>query len=542
MSAVLPFIKIDSSSFLARYFTPYQICWIEAEDPFHEKNIPVCALAEKSVRIGWTFCDGFKNVRKRLRFPNRDYLFVTRDWPSALEYMNNIYKFADLLGYTRACLTREVEAVPVKRLDSEGNPTSLIEEVKVGYIRFDNGSRIIVFSSNPYAMAVYGGDVGIDEFAKHPNPKLLWQIAQGRVAWNFDLAVWSSHDGQDTLFNQFAQEARSTLAPGAVAAGLSPGAPSIQNPNSKIQNPSIPWNLYFRVTMPDAVELGLVDLINRVQRAKLTPEKFLNDCRARAGSEDIFQQAYLCNPQGDESATIVDWSAIERCRADYSIERLHLESSQILKQFGQPNPGSQQSREASIHQFLREKFPNLFKPQPSTPNPQLRLGFDVAASGQGDLAAFYIDEGKGSALWLRALFTARTEDWHFLKTVLFLFLRHLPNLQAAGDESGLGRQICWEAANDFPFRFHKVNFSSKKHDLGFTLMNQLSGGEKHFPRSEYDIATDYFALRKVYSGTKWVFTEGRNNSNPSSHCDIAWAGALATHAHDYRPMAGALVC
>jgi hypothetical protein len=37
-------------------------------------------------------------------------------------------------------------------------------------------------------------------------------------------------------------------------------------------------------------------------------------------------------------------------------------------------------------------------------------------------------------------------------------------------------------------------------------------------------------LRKIYSGKRWVFTEGRNLLNAASHGDIAWAGALATHA------------
>src|SRR5216684_164337 len=156
MSAILPFIKIDSASLLANYFTHYQICWIEAEDPFHEAKKQVFALAEKSVRIGWTFCDGFKNVRKRLRFKNRDYLFVTKDWPSALEYMNQVYDFADMLGYTRAVLSHGEDVVKVK----------------------------------------------------HLNAKLLWQTAQARVTWACDLAVWSSHDGEDTLFNEFAQQAR----------------------------------------------------------------------------------------------------------------------------------------------------------------------------------------------------------------------------------------------------------------------------------------------------------------------------------------------
>ncbi len=172
----------------------------------------------------------------------------------------------------------------------------------------------------------------------------------------------------------------------------------------------------------------------------------------------------------------------------------------------------------------------------------LRLGFDVAASGQGDLAAIYIDEAKGDELSLRALFTCRTEDWHFLKTVLFCFLRKLRPLRAAGDESGLGKQICWEAASHHGGVFSKVNFSGKKHDLGFALMNQLSTSHKRFPRDQQDIAADYFALRKTYTGTKWVFSEGRNSLNQASHCDIAWAGALATHAHTERkPFVGACV-
>src|SRR5262249_30351381 len=111
------------------------------------------------------------------------------------------------------------------------------------------------------------------------------------------------------------------------------------------------------------------------------------------------------------------------------------------------------------------------------------------------------------------------------------FLDKIPGIKAAGDESGLGRQLCWQAANDFGSRFLKVNFAAKKSDLGFALMNQLSIAEKRFPRSEVDIAADFFAIRKVNTGVRWVFTEGRNVHNPASHCDIAWAAALATEAN-----------
>jgi len=30
----------------------------------------------------------------------------------------------------------------------------------------------------------------------------------------------------------------------------------------------------------------------------------------------------------------VDWAALERCRHDYSIERVHFEQAQIIEQFG----------------------------------------------------------------------------------------------------------------------------------------------------------------------------------------------------------------
>jgi hypothetical protein len=81
------------------------------------------------------------------------------------------------------------------------------------------------------------------------------------------------------------------------------------------------------------------------------------------------------------------------------------------------------------------------------------------------------------------LFTCRTDDWHFLKTALFTFLRGLPNVQGAGDESGLGKQICWEAANQFgQNKFAPVNFRSKKSDLGFLLMNHLASAQKRFPK------------------------------------------------------------
>src|SRR5882672_12924946 len=206
--------NIESVSTFRSHFLSHQIDWITAEQPLQQQGKQAIALVEKSIRIGWTYADAFKNVRKRILFKNRDYLFATKDYPSALEYIDQCYKFAEIFKLTSSILYKDEEDMTVNQLDAQGRPSGVIEKVKVGVIKFDNGSRILAFSSNPQAMAAYGGDVGLDEFAKHPNAKLLWETAQGRAALGHDMAVWSAHDGEDTLFNEFAQEARAACDAG----------------------------------------------------------------------------------------------------------------------------------------------------------------------------------------------------------------------------------------------------------------------------------------------------------------------------------------
>jgi hypothetical protein len=69
-------------------------------------------------------------------------------------------------------------------------------------------------------------------------------------------------------------------------------------------------------------------------------------------------------------------------------------------------------------------------------------------------------------------------------------------------------------------------------------------------RADYQVARVHFEHAQIiekfgefnFVGTRWVFSELHNDSNPNSHCDIAWAGGLATHAHiANRCSAGGLV-
>src|SRR6476619_5731899 len=136
---LLPNITIPRPE-ASRIFLPYQLCWIF-------DDAPLC-LAEKSVRIGWTFCDAFKNVRKRLLHPRRDYLFSSKDQTTAIEYVSTCYQFCEIYNHTRSVLSHGVEnwKIPIYK---DGRNTGFTEDFKVGYIKFDNGSRILSFSSNP---------------------------------------------------------------------------------------------------------------------------------------------------------------------------------------------------------------------------------------------------------------------------------------------------------------------------------------------------------------------------------------------------------
>src|SRR5258705_8273025 len=48
------------------------------------------------------------------------------------------------------------------------------------------------------------------------------------------------------------------------------------------------------------------------------------------------------------------------------------------------------------------------------------------------------------------------------RSTLFPYTTLFRSVCAAGDESGLGCQICWEASQQYSYKFTKVNFGAKK--------------------------------------------------------------------------------
>ena len=113
---ILPSPSIDCDQHVSSFFLPYQLRWILDDSPL--------CLAEKSVRIGWTFADAFKNVRKRLYHPRRDYLFSSKDQSTAIEYVTTCYQFCQLYNRTRSVISHGIQDLKVPIFKDGKTPAS----------------------------------------------------------------------------------------------------------------------------------------------------------------------------------------------------------------------------------------------------------------------------------------------------------------------------------------------------------------------------------------------------------------------------------
>jgi len=157
-----------------------------------------------------------------------------------------------------------------------------------------------------------------------------------------------------------------------------------------------------------------------------------------------------------------------------------------------------------------------------------RVGFDVAASGKGDLASFWIDQKIGDRYEQRALLTSQTEDWHFLKAALYYFL-DAPGMKGAGDSTGIGKQITWEASQDYSGRFIGVPFTvGSKSRMGTRMMTQLQNGDRRLATGHDDAAMDVYSVQKTAQGSQITFTTTANPLNAASHGDMFWSAALTS--------------
>jgi phage FluMu gp28-like protein len=248
-----------------RYFLPYQQAWIS--DP------AALRIMEKSRQVGITFADAYDSVIKAGCCGARlDVWVSSRDETQARLYLEDCRSWARILSMATNYYDHEF-------LDDTQSSAQVLE--------FATGVRIFCCSSNPNALAGKRGHVKLDEFALHPDQRLLYRVAKPVTTWGGTLSLISTHRGAHTLFNEIIQGVRQ-------------------------QGNPMGWSLH-TIPIQKAVEQGLVDRINHKNGGQERPEEFLARLRRECIDEEQWLQEYCCVP-ADEAAAFFSYDLLTACQ------------------------------------------------------------------------------------------------------------------------------------------------------------------------------------------------------------------------------------
>lgn len=255
--------------------TPYQIRWIKDDSDLKiwEKSRRIGATTAESVRIAETRLTGRKTS---------DYWFSSRDESSAREFIEELQEWAGKIG-------EALEIVSGADLFPD------VTDQKILRIDFPpvNGKacKAVAMASSPARFRSKGGDVGLDEFAYHKKPRAMYAAATPVTTWGDQLSILSSHDEDTTMFCELREMAQ------RVEEGQSrPGDIKFSRHHTDIY---------------EAIDQGLVELINRVKGTRLTRAGFLADLRAKYPA-DVFAKEFECKP-GSQSGSYLPYDLTRAC-------------------------------------------------------------------------------------------------------------------------------------------------------------------------------------------------------------------------------------
>ncbi len=258
------------------YFLPYQTAWITDENRFK--------LWDKSRRIGATYAESYKAVRKRnLIDERRDYWFSSADESAAVEFSLYCQQWCKLFNAVVKEFTEELEDDKGYRFNNY-------------VVEFPNGSRINCMSSNPRRFRSKGGDVCLDEFDWHDSPGEMLDAATPVTTWGYDISILTTRNGEGSEFDNLVKLARQIAAGEATAKELR----------------TLPWSYHF-TPITAAIGQGLVEKIRKLDHIDLqVRQEFLDECRAKSRNEDAFNQEYMCIPSATAS-TLIPYDLYQSC-------------------------------------------------------------------------------------------------------------------------------------------------------------------------------------------------------------------------------------
>lgn len=277
--------QADGDKLPTDYFLPYQTVWIADLNSFK--------LWDKSRRIGATYAESYKAVRKRNMIDERrDYWFSSADESAAMEFALYCRQWSEMLEAVVKEILQELE-------DDRGYKFNNY------VVEFPNGSRVNCMSSNPRRFRSKGGDVCLDEFDWHDSPGEMLDAASPVTTWGYDLTILTTRNGEGSEFDGLVTKAKQIASGEATAKDLR----------------TLPWS-YHHVSIIDAVRQGLAEKIRKLDRVNLqVRQDFIDECRARCRNEDAFNQEYMCIPSATAS-TLIPYDLYQSCEMSDCLQPL----------------------------------------------------------------------------------------------------------------------------------------------------------------------------------------------------------------------------
>lgn len=459
---------------LERRFLPYQRDWINDEAPRK--------LGEKARRTGFTFCEAYDAVSRRFR-PTQprdsDYWFSSADESSAEEFIEYSRFFSqDLFGKIADYYVDGVE-------DESTGKTS-----KAFCIRCPNGKRIIGLTSNPRRFRSKGGDVCLDEFGYHADPRAMYKAASPVTRWGGTMRIFSTHNGQGSEFNKLVQRCHRLLSlmghdPKRPPRGL---AYTLLAEQARL-NKLTPIFSFHRVTIEDAVAAGLVEKINDTKGTDWSRAAFLQDCRDECLDADGYNEEYGCEPASDANAWL-PYSLIESC---YAVE-CPAEDAELTGYTGGP----------------------------------AYVGVDVAR--KRDLTVIWVLEQIGDVHWTRRLIKLADMKLPQQERVLAGILRSVKLVRCCIDKTGLGLGLFEHTEETFgEHLIEGIDFTpGNKTALATDIKRAFEDRGVRIPAGDDVLREDLHRVRKIVTSTDQVRFDATRDED--GHADRFWACALALHA------------
>lgn len=452
----------------------YQQRWYRdpARIKVHEASRRIGKTEAEAVLVAESRCSG------RVK---RDHWFSSADESAAREFMDRVRHYCRAFG-------RIVEVLTGEEVISERKFSVFTVPFGVG----DRDCKSVAMASSPKSFRSKGGDVCLDEFAHHEQPREMWKAAYPVISLGGKISVISSHRGEQSFFNQLVlmgKRRRDAARFGAPAAT------------------DFPVSLH-TTTIYDAVEQGLVERINRDQGTSYTRESYLAELRA--GCDQItWEEEYECKPSSEAGSYF---------------------PFDMLRPLVSANAAKPTENMA---EFIADVTKNAEDAE------VLFAGGDIGR--EHDPFVLWCWAKVGGMLRTAGILKLKQKSFENMETAISLLMRlsirpkSRPQAvvsvrRTCLDKTGLGMQISERMEDRFRSRVEGVTFTNPvKYDLAQLARRHVEEKTITLPDSDGTLA-EWNGIRRTVTAAGNERYDGERSSE--GHCDQFWAGTLGLHAAD----------